>query len=82
MWADTSEKANSVTRDRKTNALCVTVSIWKRGAALLDFGLPETSPVLLYSRFYQIISSGIKPLLITVADEVKASSALRQQHPA
>ncbi len=78
MWADPSEKANSVTRDRATNTLCVTIYIYERGAAVLDYGLPETSPVLLNSRFYQIILSAIEPLLITVANELNASNVLKQ----
>jgi hypothetical protein len=63
MWADASEKANNVTRDQKTNTLCVTVYIYERGVPVLDFGLPENSPVLLNSRFYKIIFSVIEPLL-------------------
>lgn len=63
MWADASEKANSVTRDQKTNTLCVTVYIYERGVPVLDFGLPENSPVLLNSSFYQIIFTAIEPFL-------------------
>jgi len=79
MWADPSEKANSVTRDQVTNTLCVTVYIYERGSLVLCYGLPETSPVLLNSRFYQIILSAIEPHLITVANELKTHNGVRQR---
>jgi hypothetical protein len=63
MWADASEKANSITRDQATDALCVTVDIYERGTLLLSYGLPETSNVLLSARFYQIITSALSPYL-------------------
>jgi hypothetical protein len=63
MWADGSEKANSITRDRATNTLCITVYIYERGVLVLDYGLPETSPLLLNSRFYRIIRSLLEPEL-------------------
>jgi len=78
MWADASEKANSVTRDQATDTLCVTVYIQERGAVVLDYGLPETSLVLLNSRFYQIISSALGPHLMAVANEVKTSYQARR----
>lgn len=67
MWADPSEKASSVTRDQATDTLCVTVHIQERGAVVLDYGLPETSPVLLNSRFYKIISAALEPHLLAIA---------------
>lgn len=68
MWADASEKANSVTRDQVSNILCVTVYVYERGALQLHYGLPETSPVLLNSRFYQMIMSELKPHLAAIAN--------------
>ena len=68
MWADASEKANSVTRDQVSNILCVTVYVYERGALQLHYGLPETSPVLLNSRFYQMIMSELKPHLAAMAN--------------
>jgi hypothetical protein len=56
LWADASEKANSITRDRHTNSLCVTFTIWEKGQILLDYSLPESSPILLNSLFYRAIS--------------------------
>lgn len=78
MWADSSEKANSVTRDQITNALCVTVYIYEGRALVLSYGLPEDSPVLLNSRFYQFILSALEPHLMTLANE-KASNAANQR---
>jgi hypothetical protein len=64
LWADSSEKANSITRDRLTNSLCITVTIFRDGDILLDYSLPETSPVLLSSVFYRIISEKLLPHLL------------------
>jgi hypothetical protein len=75
MWADASEQANSVTRDQVTNTLCVTVSIFERGTATLNYGLPETSPALLHSRFYQMVLSALEPHLMALANEMEASAA-------
>ena len=60
LWADASEKANSITRDRRTNSLCITFIIWEKGQILLNYALPESSPVLLNSLFYQAISRKLK----------------------
>jgi hypothetical protein len=79
LWADTSEKANSVTRDSKTNSLCVTVYIYERGSLLLHYGLPETSPVLLDSSFYKTILSFLEPSLATLTSEVKAFNQAEKQ---
>lgn len=65
MWADASEKANSITRDH-ADVLCLTVGIWDGGRSVLYYGLPETSPVLLNSKFYQIISTAVAPYLANV----------------
>lgn len=64
LWADASEKANSITRDRKTNSLCVTITIWDKGQALLDYSLPESSPILLNSLFYRAILEKLTPHLL------------------
>jgi hypothetical protein len=34
---------------------------------VLAYGLPEDSPVLLNSRFYQVILSALEPHLMTLA---------------
>jgi peptidylprolyl isomerase len=55
-WADTSEKGNSISRDRQTNTLCLWVAVSERGEYLCNFSLREDSPALLGSRFYEIVS--------------------------
>jgi hypothetical protein len=65
LWADASEKANSITRDRKTNSLCMTIGLWEKHVALFYYALPETSPILKGSKFYQIISKALEPYLST-----------------
>jgi hypothetical protein len=72
LWADASEKANSVTRDRKTNSLCITVYVYQHGSLLLHYGLPETSSILLRSSFYKAILSFLKPSLIALTSNVEA----------
>ncbi len=56
LWADASEKANSITRDSQTNTLCVTVTLSEKSVSLFNYSLPETSLVLTNARFYQIIT--------------------------
>lgn len=63
LWADSSEKANSITRDHRSNSLCVTITIFGKGAVLLNYALPETSPILTGSKFYRIISRELAPYL-------------------
>ena len=62
LWADASEKANSITRN-SDDELCVTITIWEVCSCVLNYSLPETSPVLLESKFYQIISKAMAPYL-------------------
>jgi hypothetical protein len=63
LWADASEKANSVTRNKTTNAPCVTITISEKDRILLNYALPETSPALTGSKFFKIISRELAPYL-------------------
>jgi hypothetical protein len=63
LWADPSEKANSITRTRDGDLLCVSVTLWERGALVWDYALPEASLVLRNAKFYQIISKALAPHL-------------------
>ena len=65
LWADKSEKANSISRDRRTNSLCVSISIWERGVLVLNYALPHSSAILAGAKFYQIISKALAPYLST-----------------
>lgn len=61
LWADASEKANSITRDRHANSLCVSIQIWGKGLCVLDYALPEKSPILIDSFFYTAILEKLTP---------------------
>jgi len=61
LWADASEKANSITRDRRTNSLCVSIHIWEKGLCVLDYALPEKNPILIDSFFYNAILEKLTP---------------------
>ncbi|KAF0177319.1 MAG: FKBP-type peptidylprolyl isomerase [Limisphaerales bacterium] len=63
LWADASEKANSITRNRRTNELCVTITVYERGQSLCYYALPETSPALLKSLFYSVLMAKLKAQL-------------------
>ena len=56
LWADASEKANSVTRDSQTNTACVTIGIQERGDWQCYYSLRKTDPVLLQSRLYNLVN--------------------------
>ena len=62
LWSDASEKANGVTRDRKSGTLCHTIGIrgdqgeWKE-----YFSMRENSRALVDSTLYKTISKLIQP---------------------
>jgi len=68
LWADASEQANSITRDRETSTLCLTISLWEKGRRR-HYGMRESSPVLQTSELYQTIMSLLQPHL--AADSVE-----------
>jgi len=55
------------------------VYLYERESLLLAYGLPENSPVLRNSRFYQHIMSAVEPHLTTLDNELKASNAAKQR---
>jgi len=63
LWADSSERANSITRDRESNSLCLTIGVWERGQSKTYYSMPENSRALLDSELYRGISSLLKPHL-------------------
>jgi len=63
LWADATEAANSITRDRCSNSLCITISVWERGQ-YMHYSLTENSRALLDSELYRVISSLLKPYLV------------------
>ena len=66
LWADASEKANSVTRDSGTNIPCVTIGISERGGWSCYYSVRENDPVLLRSKLFKLVkrlveqTSGLK----------------------
>lgn len=62
LWADPSEKANSVTRDGKTNTPCVTLGIQSGSAFSVYFSLLQDDPVFLDSRICRQVMSMRKEL--------------------
>jgi peptidylprolyl isomerase len=74
-WSDASERGNGITRDMRTNTLCLWVSVTERGETLCNFNLREDSPALLGAQFYQIASR--------VADaHLKKRQEAQQEKPA
>ena len=65
LWADSSEKANSVTRDLLTNVPCVTIGISERGVWQCHYSLRETDPVFLQSYLYGLVKKLIANFLPT-----------------
>lgn len=63
LWADFTESANPATRDRETDALCLTIQVFERGQCLSDYAVKETSPVLKSFKLYRIIQSQIESAL-------------------
>lgn len=61
LWADTTERGNSITRDKDSNSLCITLGIMERGQWTLYYALREDSHVLRDSRFYRVIMELISP---------------------
>jgi hypothetical protein len=63
LWADSCEPANSITRERASDTLCLTIDVWERGQRNY-YRMRENSPVLIESELYRIINSLIQPLLV------------------
>lgn len=55
LWADSSEKGNSVTRDSKTNTPCITMGISERGVWLNYYSMHEDAPVLQQSQIFNLV---------------------------
>lgn len=62
LWSDFSDKANTVTRDRTTGALCYTLGIYRSDGDTADYYcLREDSEALLSSEIYQTFSRLTSP---------------------
>jgi FKBP-type peptidyl-prolyl cis-trans isomerase len=63
IWADSRERANSITRDRQSNSLCLTISVSERGQYRTYYSIAEDSRALLDSELYRGVSSLLEPYL-------------------
>ena len=62
LWSDTSEKANGITRDRKSATLCYSLLIWRDDGGFDDqYSIREDSHALLESDLFRIISNLVAP---------------------
>ncbi len=78
LWADKAEPANSITRDQRSNSLCLTISVWEPWQQRMYYSVSETSPALLGSELYRVISSLLEPYLAAEAGE--QSTQPRERH--
>jgi hypothetical protein len=60
LWADSTEPANSITRDRNKNSRCITISVFERDQQLASFALKENSTVLEALELYTMIQKQIE----------------------
>lgn len=62
LWSDSSEKANAITRDRKTGVICYSIAIYSEGGNPEEsYALRENSEALLESALHRTISGLIAP---------------------
>jgi hypothetical protein len=66
LWSDSSEPANGVTRDRRTNTPCIGITLYQDGHLLRHYSLKEDSPAWLSSRLNRTISDWLHPDLTTI----------------
>jgi hypothetical protein len=71
LWADSSEPANAITRDRQTDTLCITIDIWKKGRHNY-YRVREDSPALKESELYRTVISLLRPYLTKDSAEQSA----------
>lgn len=57
LWADSSEKANSITRESRTNIVCVTLGIQEQRTWQCHYSLCENDPLLLQSKLYSVVKN-------------------------
>lgn len=56
LWADATEPANSITRDRKTNTRCISISLYERGQSICNYAVPENSRILIDSKLFEVVN--------------------------
>ena len=70
LWADISEQANSITRDRATDTLCLTIDFWERGQHNY-YRMRENSPALTGSQLFRVVD----PLIQRQIDDDSAAQS-------
>lgn len=78
LWADTTEPANSITRNSRTNSRCITIGVWERGQYKSYYSMSETSRALLDSELYRVITSLLQPHLVKNAGAESTSGPSRR----
>jgi hypothetical protein len=57
LWADSSEKANSISRESRTNIVCVTMGVQEQTIWQCYYSLRENDPVFLQSKLYGLVKN-------------------------
>lgn len=57
LWADSSEKANSITRESRTNIVCVTIGIQEQTIWQCYYSMRENDPIFLQSKLYSLVKN-------------------------
>ncbi len=68
LWADATEPANSITRDRKTNTRCISISLYERGQSICNYAVPENSRILIDSKLFEVVNRLLEPYLLPITD--------------
>jgi len=68
LWADMTERGNSITGDKHSNSLCITISVAERGQRICYYAVTENSRALLGSELYKVINELLGPYLVTHVD--------------
>jgi hypothetical protein len=73
LWEDTTERGNSITRDKHSNSMCITIGVTERGQWLCYYTMSETSQALVTSHLYEVIRRMLEPHLATDAGKQSGS---------
>jgi hypothetical protein len=60
LWADMTEKGNAITREKRYNTLCLTISVMERGQRLCYYSMTETNRALQDSHILRVINSLVR----------------------
>jgi hypothetical protein len=60
LWADMIERGNAITREKGSNALCLTIGVRERGQWLCYYSATETNRALLDSQLFRIVNGMVE----------------------